>query len=192
MVEKVYDGVSPGLESRINKERGYGEITVTGMFAMASALQLDQESIFYDLGSGLGKLVLFAALTCNVRRAVGHEISERRHVSAVAALAHIDSEHHPGISETVCFKQADFTQEDYTDATHVYLASLLYTDDTLVKVCDKLCASPGLKAVLSIRELPLGNPLLRKLPTQKQVSVRCSWDVERATSATLYWASHTE
>ncbi|XP_075266039.1 uncharacterized protein LOC142358532 [Convolutriloba macropyga] len=65
----------------------YGEITFEGVQRLGEILDLPEEGgAFYDLGSGLGRMVLQVHLEWNVDKAVGVELSEWRHSRAERAL----------------------------------------------------------------------------------------------------------
>lgn len=45
----------------------YGELTRRGVQQMLNYLQLKKEDVFYDLGSGVGKVVLQIAMAASIR-----------------------------------------------------------------------------------------------------------------------------
>ena len=51
----------------------YGEVTYQGMEKLYDALDLKKDDVFYDLGCGVGKLVLYVALRGGPQRSVGLE-----------------------------------------------------------------------------------------------------------------------
>ena len=70
----------------------YGEITYQGMQPLYSALDLGQGDVFYDLGCGVGKLVLYVALRGDASRSVGLEIGQRRFLLAEGARCSLDED----------------------------------------------------------------------------------------------------
>jgi hypothetical protein len=88
LLEAVYAGtdqygtISDDEEDAINSTGGhwaYGEISHDGLHALLEYMQLEQNSVFYDFGSGLGKVVAQCFLTTNVRKVVGIEMAGTRH-----------------------------------------------------------------------------------------------------------------
>ncbi len=70
--------------------------------------------VFYDLGSGVGKLVLYMALSNLCAKAVGLEIGERRHFDACVAWKRlIKNRARAGetLSCVVDFQQKDISRE---------------------------------------------------------------------------------
>lgn len=69
----------------------YGEVTDKGGAQLFTLLNLTDQDVFCDGGSGAGRLVLQAALETSVRRAVGIEFLEERHALALVAKAKLDA-----------------------------------------------------------------------------------------------------
>jgi len=68
----------------------YGEVLPEGVQAVLdeinTAMPLTAEDVFYDLGSGTGKVAIHAALVTPCRRVVGIELADTRHQHACRAL----------------------------------------------------------------------------------------------------------
>lgn len=64
----------------------YGELTDSGATTAFAWLNLTSDDVFCDCGSGIGRLVLQAALETPVKRAIGVEFVASRHASAGIAL----------------------------------------------------------------------------------------------------------
>jgi hypothetical protein len=60
----------------------YGEITPAGFRALARRVGLGAQDVFVDLGSGVGRAVVQAALENGVRRSAGVELAASRHERA--------------------------------------------------------------------------------------------------------------
>jgi SAM-dependent methyltransferase len=86
IVRRLYRGVDgfdipPTDEQAVRAARSssvYGELMPTATLRLLEALELQPEDVFFDLGAGVGKVVLMAALSTPVRQAVGVELSARR------------------------------------------------------------------------------------------------------------------
>lgn len=67
-------------------EATYGEITPRGLAFLLHHANASSGDVFADIGSGVGRAVLQAALQFPLRAAVGIELSSSRHATACAAL----------------------------------------------------------------------------------------------------------
>ena len=78
------------------------------------------KGVFYDLGSGRGQLVFHTALQTRCCKAVGVELSEKRHSMATTALAECKALH-PGLQTRIELRKEDVRITDISDATVVYI-----------------------------------------------------------------------
>ena len=68
----------------------YGEVRPTSIDEhVCSAIDWRADDVFYDLGSGTGKIPLQVAVYTSVARSVGIEFAEARHVIAMNAIARV-------------------------------------------------------------------------------------------------------
>ena len=140
----------------------YGEATLEGTRAILDALDLTTlpqaapDCVFVDLGSGVGKMVAQAALEYAVSRSIGVELCESRHVRALLAcerlLASLDEP--PAVA--IELRLGDMMQADeaLAAATHVYLSSLLFSPNTMLKLAVLLDSAPNLRMVASLQRFP--------------------------------------
>lgn len=68
---------------RQGKESTYGELTTDGCLALFQFLEMDHTHVFIDLGSGIGNVVLQAALYSRTKRSIGIEKDRVRSSFAV-------------------------------------------------------------------------------------------------------------
>mmetsp|Transcript_10996 Transcript_10996/g.12997 ORF Transcript_10996/g.12997 Transcript_10996/m.12997 type:complete len:288 (+) Transcript_10996:12-875(+) len=129
----------------------YGEVTTMGVRQLADALFFDATTtpfsetkgaataVFYDLGSGVGRLVSQMYLDRVVQRAIGVELSEERHRIAVddwgrltaSSLVDGGDDEFDIDRRAVQFIQGDAAAVDLSDATHIYISSLCFPDSVL-------------------------------------------------------------
>tara|TARA_B100000925_G_C21933729_1_gene441393 strand:- start:445 stop:1008 length:564 start_codon:yes stop_codon:yes gene_type:complete len=98
----------------------YGEITKEGVQCIIDEFKLffeDKQCVFYDLGSGAGKMVLHVAVSCEIKKSIGIEYYEDRVLSAIAEVPKYNymSAFPPE------FHQADLFNFNYEDATVMYV-----------------------------------------------------------------------
>lgn len=130
----------------------YGEITELGARQLFHYMGLlgDQASnkrnvTIADLGCGSGKLLVLAymELSC-VERLLGVELSETRYQAAIQAWDQVYEDAFE-LRLAICNKEAimniqcdDLFQIDLSTMTHIYVASLCFTDEMMERLAKKL------------------------------------------------------
>mmetsp|Transcript_31016 Transcript_31016/g.99028 ORF Transcript_31016/g.99028 Transcript_31016/m.99028 type:complete len:280 (+) Transcript_31016:155-994(+) len=128
----------------------YGEIEFAGVEALAGELggrATTEGAVLYDLGSGLGRMVIQVALDWGVAKAVGVELSEQRHSRAVRALGQV--EERLGGPLNAEMRNANLLAVDVSDCTIAYLACTCWDADFMAEVLQKLQGVGGLQWVVS-------------------------------------------
>lgn len=139
----------------------YGELLPHGVAMLLHALRIDQRSVFYDLGSGRGAVVLQAALaTARPHRCVGVELSKERHAIAWQALLRLrETAPDAGALERVRLSCEDLRVAAWTDdATEVYVANLLFPDALDAVLCSRLADCKALRRVATLKPLATAPP----------------------------------
>lgn len=144
-----------GDEQRVIDHSGghqaYGELTMRGARAVQALLLPQQNDVFYDLGSGAGRLVVQAALEWPCHRAVGLELAQSRHRVGELALSRAA----PHVRQRVSLRCEDMIAcARCEDATLVYVASLLFDDAFMSQLGERLSELPRLRAIASLRRFP--------------------------------------
>ncbi|CAE7701778.1 unnamed protein product [Symbiodinium pilosum] len=156
----------------------YGEITYQGMQPLYSALELGQGDVFYDLGCGVGKLVLYVALRGDAARSVGLEVGQRRFLLAEGARCSLDEEldslKKAGKSQSPAteykFMLADISRHRYLDPTVAVLTNLCMDMGVQSRTVNCLLRCPSFRRLVSI------TPLLHsRLKLVRSVLVSCTW-----------------
>lgn len=78
-----------GMRPATATELVYGELTWVGMQTLHDVLKLRADDHLYDLGSGVGKFVLYAALRNECASCTGVEVGIKRHSSAERGCARL-------------------------------------------------------------------------------------------------------
>jgi len=147
-------------------EDTYGEITQEGAAQMFSDahVALKPGDIFFDLGSGLGKLVLDAAVFAGAQ-ATGVELSSLRFDSGCDVLARLADEMQQQASSVngsqavqtrrLELRNNDMLKTDISAADVVYVASLCFRPALMVQLYSHLVKNlkPGAR-VASLRRFP--------------------------------------
>ena len=113
------------LIERTRSSPTYGELMPAATVQLIDALHLGPGDVFVDLGSGVGKVVVTAALRSRVGRAVGVELANRRHEQAleVVGRAEADGLLRPGVVE---LRNEDILRTDLSEATVLYTCSTAF------------------------------------------------------------------
>lgn len=119
----------------------YGEILPKSVHQLIKYFKVSDQDIFYDLGSGNGKVPLQFYLTTPLKKSVGIELSKQRHQQALKAKKKASKKGLIDAKRSLRFIQADILKADFSDATLVYMCSTCYTQkmmDVLQSKMEKL------------------------------------------------------
>lgn len=149
----------------------YGEITNKGTDKLIDIFKsnLTESDIFYDLGSGKGKLAIDIASKTSVKKVFGIELHKERFNESINSLKDLNI-------DNVSFINKDFLDVDLSKATIVYYANEGIPKPTNDKVWDKL--SKGCLLICGRRVKALENQKKYKLtePIEKTyTSKRGNW-----------------
>lgn len=149
-IEELYKGIDCpwGISSYTNGPGGstggpvytshgltYGEMTETGVKQMLEGLDTN-DKIFYDLGSGFGRVVINALRNHNFAKTIGVEIVPDRNGCALQARNKLpDSE-----KNRIEFVEGDILQRDISDADIIWISNLCFEKDLMDKTTNKLAA----------------------------------------------------
>jgi SAM-dependent methyltransferase len=130
-----------------NSSPTYGEIMPTATDRLIEHLALRRDDVFYDLGSGVGKVVLHVALRAPIRRVVGVELARRRHRIARRMLDEVRATGLMRAAECE-LRCADFMRVPMGDATVVYTCSTAFSTPFMNELASRLARlSTGLRWV---------------------------------------------
>lgn len=162
----------------------YGELTPAGAQVLFKhpEFHLVPTDTFYDLGSGLGRLVMEAALVGDVSRAVGVELSEGRSRLACEGFANVVTELKGAVPPSsftgaeISNIQGDITKVDVSSATAVYVCSLCFRPALLAELEKHLAAQlPRGARVASLKEFP---GKVSKLRSNQRLLLKGTTDLE--------------
>ena len=117
----------------------YGEIRPAATLHLLDALQLTRRDVFYDLGCGVGKVVLLAAMASSAKRCVGVELAADRIALAREVLDHAHAQRFVRRGR-VEFREADILRTDLSDATVLYTCSTAFPTPFMGRLMRKLAA----------------------------------------------------
>ena len=95
----------------------YGEVTKNGVENMLIEFKdfFNKDTVFYDLGCGLGKMVLHIGLKHNIKKSCGIELSNERFKGALELKEKYAKE-----KNNIEFLKEDYFKCDLSDANVVY------------------------------------------------------------------------
>ena len=185
LIIKLYDSYNGYIISNEDKNTilangsspTYGTILLEGVDKLISELD-SYDGVLYDLGSGVGQMVLYSSLQYPFKRCIGVELSKDRHKIAMEVKKELGAS-----VENAEFYNDNILNIPVTDATAIYVSSLCFSDSFLAEVANKLNEElqPGTK-VFSSRLISGLNANL-----DKEDSVQMSWE---ANSSIKHYTMH--
>jgi len=130
----------------------YGEITMKGVDLLVKKFitHFNDETVFFDLGSGLGKMVAHIGLKYKVKKSVGIEYSKERYNGSL----HIKEKFFP-TENNIIFINDNFMDTDISDATVIYLDNTALPNNLIEKLYDEIPVGCLLLYKKSLRFIPL-------------------------------------
>lgn len=177
----VYQGVSgfisyqPGEKESHAKEKiflTYGEILYPSVNTIIEQLDIEENDVFYDLGSGIGKVGLHFFLKTPVKKVLGIEYSEKRNLFAEKVYKQVKHEF-PELFERgreLKTMKGNFMETDINDATIIYTCSTCFSEELLENMAEMLDRCPNVRYIVSMKPLPL------KMPLVSVLDIECTWD----------------
>lgn len=150
----------------------YGEIDFTSFVALLSLVAPNQDTIFYDLGSGTGKAAIACAMVYFVRKCVGVEILQSLH--EVACDQQQQLSYLSDYSSKACniqFINANFLQADIHDATLIFINATALFGETWVTLSQRIEKTTQCATVISTSKALKSS----SFAITKVVTVQMSW-----------------
>lgn len=149
-----------------------GEVLYPSISKLIHVLQIKDEDVVVDLGSGIGQIVLQFFLLTHAKEVIGIEIVSSQHEQASRALSQCKKDL-PALftDRQVTFLQGSFFDIPFTQANVIFINSVCFTQEMLLKLVVLLNAMTHLRVVLSTRAL-----YGLRLRLKKIIRIECSWD----------------
>ena len=117
----------------------YGELKKIGVDSLynfiKTKIDINEKSVFYDIGSGNGKIVLHLSLISNFGKYVGVEIDKVRYLYSKFIQNQVNS------NDNIQFINDDIRNVDFSDATFVFVNDLLFDESDVEYIVSQL--KPG-------------------------------------------------
>jgi len=155
-------------EAKVRESKGspvYGEIKYQALSSLLANLHLSASDVFFDLGSGVGKVILYTALFTPVKKAVGIELSQTRHEHAQQALSNAKTLTNNSLGRCQLIN-GDLMTADLSAATIIYTCSTAFSLAFMRKVTARLRDFDHHYRLVTLQELPTNGPfrLVDKIP----------------------------
>jgi precorrin-6B methylase 2 len=183
-VEKLYKNTTAfgSVDTKLSKQNPttYGEILPSSVTTIINLLNIKPNDVFYDLGSGSGKVPTQFFLQTKAKKNTGIELVPFRHNISTQIKNKLQKTFSDKfLSQQLQFINGDILTQDLTDATIVYMASTCFSNELLQKITNKLNESNNLRAIITLKELPT---LHKKLKNKQIINTPCTW----STNTTAY------
>lgn len=185
------DGFELSRQSRLKQDAfdyTYGEIEFISFIALIGLTHPDEATLFYDLGSGVGKAVFACSMVFNVGKSCGIELFDSLHQAALAQKNQlIQHPHYADKANTISFIQANFLDCDFYDATLVFINATAFFGETWNAINRQLeNLKPGAIVITSSKKL-----LSSAFIVIRVTSVCMSWGtvsafIHKRIDATIY------
>ena len=126
----------------------YGEITTEGIDALINEFKEhfnNPDSVFYDLGSGKGDMVIYVASNTPVKKSCGIELHKERFDISQEKLNKLSL-------DNVSFLNENFLESDISDATIIYIDNLLIPDDVQTQLWENIPDGALVISTLKLKE----------------------------------------
>lgn len=154
----------------------YGEILYDSLEKLINTLNLNEDDVFYDLGSGNGKVILQVYTNSPVKKAYGVEFFPERSYMAEKSLKKLYLLY-PKLLEDerlISFQLQNIKDIHYLDdATVIFMCSTCYPTELLDSVYDKIKKSPNIRAIITHKEYDNFKSIL---PEKTTITLPCTWN----------------
>lgn len=163
-----------------NVELTYGEILLHSFYQSMKIAQPREYEVFYDLGSGTGKLTCSAAILFNFKKIVGIEMQQPLHHFSTRMLRKLKAlqKNNPEWQsryDKVQLIEGDFLQHDISDADVIFINATCFQLETWRRLEEKFCQlKPGARILMTTKYLK--EPYFKLLHT---MSYEMSWGYAR-------------
>jgi len=150
----------------------YGEPCAYELDTLISRLDINENDVFYDLGSGNGNVCATFLFSTPIKKSIGIELSSDRHNEAIRIKSEIQKNYSNQLeNKQLEYIHDNFMNYDYANATIVFMDSVLFTDKTLHEIENILIKAPNIKYLISMKAKY--NPIHFKL--KETLNIKATW-----------------
>ncbi len=147
------------IEREWDSSLTYGEVTPEAVETMLSQVTAKDGEVFYDLGCGTGKAVIFAAFLHNFARCVGIDLVWDLWQAADQVRARYETEIQPLFpaerqGQQISFINGNFLEQDISDADIVFTHCTCFGEDLMQGITAKVeQLKPGARVITVTKSL---------------------------------------
>lgn len=151
-----------------------GEILYGSINKFISALPLSDQDVFFDLGSGTGRITTQIFLKTPVKEACGIEFVPELHEKSLQIAQRVQRELPEFYADKrkLSFIEGNFLETSFAPATVVLINSVCFSQQTLRQVGELIEKNINIHSLLSLRPIPK----LQRLRFIKTLDAECTWD----------------
>lgn len=164
-INKIYADVNPfkvSLESRKlyphfkKEELVYGEIEIPTLLALCRKISPHKKQVFYDLGSGSGKVAIAVKLCYPTLVVKGIEIlPELKQLAVLKWLSFVQKYPKQFAEQDIEFIGADIMEISFQEADIIFINATSFSSETWQKIIHKLTElKKGSKILVTTKQLP--------------------------------------
>ena len=132
----------------------YGEISYKAVNRVLRDSFITNDDVLYDLGSGVGKMVLQSYLSFPFKKVIGIELSKHRYAQSMKARNLLKKKGLMNSNCTLLFFQENFAQSNIDDATVVYMGLKNCSSNFMTMFVKKLAKLKKGLRVITLQKLP--------------------------------------
>lgn len=182
LFEQLYndvDGYALSKEARRTHdsiEFVYGEIEFEPFIALLSLCHPNQKTIFYDLGSGIGKATIAAALVYDIK-SFGIELFSPLHQCAITRQHKlVQLTNNDELNSQIQFIQGNLFEHTYPDATLIFINATAFFGESWIQLSIHLeHLTPGTHVVTTSKVLKSS-----QFEFIRETDIEMSWGVVKA------------
>lgn len=155
----------------------YGEIDFISFIALLSLTRPDENTVFYDLGSGTGKAAIACAMVFNVKASHGIELFSSLHHAACKQLQSLSSRtDYSTTIHKIHFTNDNFLYSDFNDATLIFINATGFFGEMWNAISQRIEQTTRCETVITTSK-PLKSAAYNMIHT---TSVQMSWGIVTA------------
>jgi hypothetical protein len=144
----------------------YGEMLDLSVTRVMSHIGVNESDVIYDLGCGRGRFLMFTLMTSPVKKAVGVELATSRVNIAKQAQKMLNEQGLIPRGKVLEFYEQDMTKARIDDATIIYMDSVLFSDELLMKVANNMSKLKNLRWIVMITKGLPENPWFEQVGSE--------------------------
>lgn len=155
----------------------YGEIDFKSFVALLTLTKPNQHTVFYDLGSGIGKAVFACSMVFQVKKSCGIELFYELHNAAKTIQSKLlNIGEYVDKAQQIYLVNENFIHANFEDATLIFINSTGYFGETWVALNNKLEKLSQCPIIITTTK-PLSS---KSYQVKQETYVQMSWGIVKA------------